>query len=271
MFEELKALLEKIVGPESTQNIITACELLSTAGYISHETALDNLLVSIDDVDNQELLDLIVAIVDEYLTTALKEFGMTVGEETKLRIKHQCLFGLITIEKYGDPYTLLNFLQQEVTPEEIISDILGEITSLGSAVFLPEIKTFDPEILNSIAVYLEKEVEEDEVTDVSLQRTRFSKFNRVYENSIAAQLVNNGQQLGSDFDQLIISNSDKLSELENNPKELAAELLGLFTISNKDNTNIMGLLGEVLEDYARNINVVSKARDYLVKYMKELF
>lgn len=271
MFDELRIFLQNITTPENTQNIINACEILSQAGYISHDSEIDTVLSNIKSSDSNKVLQDLYAVTEDFLLDAVNTYGIIVTEETNIQILTKILEGLLILEDYGDPETLVNYLNQEISSEEILCEVLGEVTSLYTEHFLPHIQSVDVELIDNSKRYMEERLEESEAKDLTLQRDRFKKFRAIYNDSFAEHALREGCTLAMPLDTLILNFNEQLSLLENNPEKLAYEILSLYLISENDNTNIMGLVGEILEDYAKDINTVTKARDFLTKALSRVF
>lgn len=260
MLERLHSYLGDITTPENQTTLTDACRLLENSGIHSHYIDLEAIFGALDNYETETNLQDIYSLLVEYVETAIREFGLHLQEGIALPALNQIFQCLLTIPNFGDPDAILLILEKEVGVEEKVCDIFELVSPLKWYDFAPYITYVNPALLERVDGVVSANLPpEEERVDVSKYRDRWVSFKSTRMAPVAENLIYQGYRLGSDLDELLEGCADRLGELENSPPELAHEVVGILLISNTANSALAQKASELLEIYAKDVNVVTKA------------
>lgn len=271
MFDELDSYLGVITTPENQRLLITTCELLAQAGIISHESDIETILRTGDEhTTDDNLLDLF-SLLTEYATNTIGKFGVVVDERMPLGILNKILEALMVIPDYGDPEMLLSILQSELSSVEKLCDVFSEVTSLSWGDFAPYVEDVQPAFLPRMEEVVEGNIPPEGASeDVELYRKRFSALRDYDPQSLSHTVIREGFRLKSPLSTLVGRFHDDLDEMASQPTVLADGVLSLLLISDTPDEQLLSMGEELLEDYAKDINVTTKAHGAFLKLLGEV-
>jgi hypothetical protein len=268
MFDELEQYLSVTTTPERRAQLIEAAKLLYEAGIRAHESDIERVLRMADQFTTDDNVQDLFSLLTNYSERTISSFGLYVSEVVPLGCQNHVLAGLLTIENYGDPEYLLGIAQREDTAEEKIIDILDAVTPLGWANFAPYIDQVSPALLQKIETSLVENLpDEEERPDLSLFRQRLKRHNDLVGEGTATAMIRNGVALGSKIEVFLEGAEESLIELEKTPEALANELVGILLATNLPNSELREMAKSVLEDFAYDINFVTKAHGFVIKQL----
>lgn len=268
MFDELEEYLSVTTTPERRAQLIEAAKLLYEAGVRAHESDIERVLRMSDQFTIDDNVQDLFSLLTNYSERTISSFGLYVSEVVPLGCQNHVLAGLLTIENYGDPEYLLGIAQREDTAEEKIMDILDAVTPLGWANFAPYIEQVSPALLQKIETSLVENLpSEEERPDLSLFRQRLKRHNDLVGEGIVTSMIRSGVPLGSSVETFLEGAEDSLIELEKTPETLAKELVGILLATNLPNSELRETAEALLEDFAYDINFVTKAHGFVIKQL----
>lgn len=271
MFDELDFYLGSITTPENQRLLIRSCELLNQAGILSHESDIEQILRTADNHTTEDnLLDLF-SLLTEYLIKTIEQFGLGIEDSVPIKALNHILDSLLILPNYGDPEAVLGALEEETGVEERICDIFSIVSSLRWHDFAPYITSVTDALLPRIAEVTEQNIPPEEPgEDISFYRERVQKLRRHNPNAFAHQIVREGFRLATPLNALVGRFHDDLDQVESKPKELADLVLNILYVSDTPSDAILSRGEELLEDYAKDINVTSKAHTAFLSLLKEV-
>tara|TARA_B100000929_G_scaffold275393_1_gene249274 strand:+ start:3209 stop:4033 length:825 start_codon:yes stop_codon:yes gene_type:complete len=271
MFDELDYYLGSITTPENQRLLIRSCELLNQAGILSHESDIEQILRTADNHTTEDnLLDLF-SLLTEYLINTIEKFGLSVEDSVPIKALNHILDSLLILPNYGDPEAVLGAIEDETDVEERVCDIFSIVSSLRWHDFAPYITSVDEALLPRIASVTEQNIPPEEPgEDISFYRERVQRLREHNPDAFAHQIVREGFRLGTPLNTLIGRFHDDLDAAEAKADELAEKLLNIIYVSNTPSASVLSCGEELLEDYAKDINVTTKAHTAFLRLLKEV-
>jgi hypothetical protein len=235
-YDYLKAYLDVTTSPEQSDVLIQACTLLHDAGVSGHDYALEQELALGDDSDTSTTLQSIYNCINPLMHIVIANFGITLVEEANLSQLVDILNGLLLIDNYGDPVTLVNLCDGLNNPEEALSDILTYVGALSAGEYLTLIESVNPSFLEKIVETLQSNnhgMDDDEPQPLQeaadYARLRLRSYVSSFPVTLAKVAVVNGMRLGLPFDLTIETQVDQLGILM--PDQVPNAVLGLALAS----------------------------------------
>jgi hypothetical protein len=269
MFEELRTYLLTITTPENTEILITACNSLEEIGILNHSFDLEQIMHSANEYSSEDNFTAIYELIQEYLITTLLQFGLEVKPNSNVEILNSILEAFILMPEYGDPVALLQILEQELQPEELFSEVIAYVTNTTWQLYSEIITSCNPALVTRLNTVLSENVAIEEPVDISSEREWFIAIRRDYNPTIASLAIQNGFKLKSPLERLMAYSREFLIEFEANPEGLACECLGILALSNIPLAEYSATITELLEHYAKDINVLTKANLFFNKLLAE--
>lgn len=271
MFDEMEAYLSNTTTPEHRAALVEAAELLVKAGINSHESDIERVLRMADQFTTEDnILDL-YTILTNYLDSTIQSFGLTVSDEVPLNCLNHLLSGLLTIANHGDPEIILTLCQREESPEEIITDILDEVTVLSWSNFAPYVDQVSPALIRRIELIVSENLPpEEERKDLTLQRKRLGSLVDRFPDLMVMRVIREGTPLGAEVGVYLELLEEDLVELEAKPDELAREVAGILLASDQPSSELREMGSDLVEDLARDINFVTKTTLPMTKLLGEV-
>lgn len=270
MFEEIELYLRSITTPENVEVIMKAKENIELAGIISHELDLETILRTADQHESEQNLLDIFAVMSSYVEKVINEFGLYVNEAIPLSILNHVLESLLLIADYGDPEGVLTILNSDSDPVEKICDIFATVHALQWHDFAPHVVKINESLLERIEEVCLVSLPVEQEEDIDKYRNRVNRFRDRFQGSFAYIALSDGFSLKTPLETLIGRYNEELAELETKPDELTKAIMGLVVVSNVKDEDIQKEAFLMLEDLAKDINVVTKATP-LLKELVESF
>ncbi len=268
MFDELEEYLSHTTSPERASILMEAARLLFDAGVRAHESDIERVLRMADQFTTDDNIFDLFSLLTNYSERTIASFGLIISDEIPLGCQNHILSGLLTFENYGDPDFLLGILQKEEDIETKVSDLLDAVTPLNWANFAPYIDHVSDALLLRIEeVATENLPVEEERKDLSPFRDRLKRHTDKNGEGKAVELIRQGVTLGSAIETFLEEAEATLGDLEAQPDALAKELVGLALASGLPDNELRVMVSELVEDFARDINIVTKANDAAIKYL----
>ncbi|MBE0438196.1 MAG: hypothetical protein IBX57_00320 [Gammaproteobacteria bacterium] len=261
MLAELELYIREVTTEGNQQVITQACESLEKLGVVEHEDEILNLMSTKENLDSQSFILNIFNILTSYLSDSINAFGIELEDENvNLKGLTYILKGLLTLPDYGDPFSVQTILMKERSCTEKLVDILGEVHSEPWYFFAPLISTVSEELVFRVEKIIEKNIgEEEEPHDLSIYRERFKIHKEGKGLLKAEELIQEGIRLKTPICYIQELTDDYLNTLSKNDVKLAVEIKGLVLISDTADDKVTAKVRELLEYYAEDINVLTKA------------
>lgn len=271
MFDELDMYLGNITTPENRAAIMRSCEALEKAGVLSHESDIEQILRTADNHTTENNLLDVFSLLTEYLGFTIQQFGLTVEEGIPLSILCHILDGLLDIPNYGDAGAIHSALEQELDAETRLCDVFSIVSSLSWHNFTPYITQVSETLLPTIEESIRENIlPEEPVKDIQFYRQRVNNLRTVDPDTLALSIIKEGFRLATPLNALVGRFHDDLDELENQPTSLAGAVLAILYVSDTPNDALIETGGDLLEEYAKDINVTTKAHTAFTRLLKEV-
>lgn len=271
MFDELDYYLGSITTPENRQVLMDACRLLEKAGILSHEADVEQILRTADQHENFSNLQDIFALLSEYMESTINQFGLQLTENIPVSALNQILDSLLILPDFGDPEAVLRVIEEEISVEEKVCDIFAIVNVLSWSDFAPYIMQVSPSLMARVVEVTDANLLPEEASeDVSKYRERFNAWRDMYPDTLALTIIREGFRLKTPLTTLVGRFNENLEVLEGQPNALAETIIGLMVVSDLETSEFINMGGELLEDYAKDINVTTKAHAHFTQCLKEL-
>lgn len=271
MFDELDLYLGNITTPENREAMMQTCFSLERAGIASHESDIEQILRTADDHSTENNLLDIFSLLSEYLSNTIEKFGLSVEESVPLSVLCRILDGLLNIPEYGDPESLLKTLEQDVDDETRLCDVFSIVSSLSWYNFTPYITRVSDNLLPKMEEEINKNVQpEEDNVDVRLYRDRVNRLRRHNPDTLALTIIQEGFRLATPLHTLLGRFHDELADVEDRPETLANYLIAILYVSDTPSEKMVEKGSELLEEYAKDINVTTKAHTAFTRVLKEV-
>lgn len=271
MFDELEFYLGSITTPENQRLLIRSCELLEKAGIHSHDSDVEQILRTVDDhTSDDNLLD-IFTLLTEYLVSNIEEFGLRIDDAVPLQALNHILDSLLILPDYGDPEAVYAVIEQELTDTDKLCDIFSIVSSLRWHDFAPHIDDMSEALIPRITEVLQENIPPEEpLKDVSFYRDRVKRLRAHDPEAFSHSIIREGFRLGTPLETLVGRFHDDLDASERQPEVLANKILNILYVSDTPDDCVLAEAERLLEDYAKDINVTTKAHTALLRLLKEV-
>ena len=259
MLEELQEYLKSITTPENTEILIGACKQLEGIGILNHHFDLEQILMTASEHPTEDNLGDVYTLIQEYLEETLLQFGITLKPNANVEPLTQVLQALATLPDYGDPDALLVILEQELASEDTLCDLLGILTPHEWSVYADIIQSVNPALISRLKdVLTENRLPDLATPELYKERLYFLAVKETLHPQIALLALQEGARLKSPLLQLVNKYHSTFQQYETNPIGLANEVLGILALSDTPQENFLHRGGELIEAYAKDINLVTK-------------
>lgn len=266
MFYELERFLTDITIPENVTALDRAYNLLSDNGISAHEQELNELIALADNFESGDLLLQIFNILKERLIDNCQLMGVFINNEISLDLASTTFEGLINLTTSFDVQTILTIISSGLNNEETLATILQIMTGIPTHQFLEYIDEVKDALIERIEVLLSDINEELELTmdDTEEVRNTFKEYHSKLNFDISSNMLRDGYSFKTPLELLLNNANEELSDLSSKPNELVKELFGILLMSDLagDKENVVSKLLESIEDYAADINIVTKAHGF---------
>lgn len=280
MFELLSGYLDVTATPEQRTTCLQACKVLSDIGLSDHEFQINQELEISDQSSGDFLINLVEGILKPIYRNQLKEFGITLNEDTTLEQYVDVLNGVSKIDNYDDLATVYTYCDSSDGPVAALADILPLVGRYKSDDYLSFIDNVSEDLIDRIASLYEDTSEVDPIPEpitVARARIRFTRFlaspNTKLDpetiQPIAVQLLNNGGRLGLPFTVLLETYLATLAGF--NAARLAIELVALGAISNLEDNELKPALSKVIDLLGLELSTVTAADISVNKLLPQVF
>jgi hypothetical protein len=255
---EIQDALSSLIPPEQMQIISDVVDTLLEKDYGLALDELNQVLMMADDMADSSML---VARVQDILTYAmnycLNDYGITLGEDASLKLRHDIYKTLIYIPHYIIPDDLAHIFNSDYDNQETIAQIVPYFTDHPADVALEHIE----EVSDNIIGYLRESINarlktQGEYVGGRVDADRVKVINRLLHTnepgkfSMMVELANAGVRVGRPYEELINLSFEQLEG--RNPVEAAAQMVGLAFFSDLPIGGIWRQIDTSLDDYTDN-------------------
>ena len=270
MYEELEEYLNNITTPENVIVCQKAFETLERANAFSFQTDLDTVLSSGDNFPNATNLEDIFGIFEENIDLKLTEYGVGFVPETPLETRCEALDALLVIPEYGDPTPLVKIAETDDDASSKLSDMLAVVSPYPSHSFEDCLDYISPTLIIAMGQQASDNLDPDGPSqDLDFIRERFTRFRQAYPDTLGQKVIEDGMGLGVSVGMLLTRHDTDLDAFDKDPKGLAKNALSLVLISDTSDDDVYKATQDLLENYADNLNVTTKAHDALLALKNE--
>jgi hypothetical protein len=277
VFEELQIYLKHTTSPEHASIFINACKTLEENGIRSVGDYLEEFMATMNTRSTDETLQQLNNLLITQYEIALNQFGIfLVQEELRLKTLTGILDGVIKIENYDNPMTIMDICQSDSDPEEKLVEILELTTSLKWDDFLNQIEGVNTNLIERIIETLPIIEENEEVPKTeTFILNRVKRLMELYPKLWMLEEVDEGCIIGQDIKPYIDKFDKRLEEntIENKPSvnQIAVEYLGYILLSNVPNEKIADVGKELLEESISDAVLLSKVSLEIDKILTQIF
>jgi hypothetical protein len=276
-YSHLQAYLETVLPPIQVTVIIESFELLHRCGIDGQDYQIQQELALAEDGDNNTTIQSIYNLVTPLMVQTLAQFGVTCTGEASLDDMRDILNGLVDLENYGDPITIIQFCDNADGPEEGLSQILPFVGKGTVGHYLHVIESVNPKQLERIEAVCQGNLQEAPGNSELLDeiRNRLNKFTRAVgaETFMVVHDIRGGQRLGLPVVNYLEPHEEELRQYATDKKNLTGlvhQILAFVLASNTPITLVgevtMNEIDELIEDKAW----LSTADVALVSLLKDL-
>jgi hypothetical protein len=253
--------LSDATTPEVKEAIRQAHELFDSYGLDTYEPGFEEILMTGDNVDTGETVNLIMQLTKSLQHQTLERQGVVISEDATITQLNLFLRGLRLMPDYDNPSALLGLLSMSTGPKEIVAEVMALVTGTSPDEFFMLVLNVDPNLLELMVENLDQiSVDEDPETIV-LKRNRVAQYKEFIEISgieqlKVAYLLDHGMDVGHPFTVYLNVIGQDFEEMS--PVEVANELVAMCVISSDANENPRAAISEHLEQYVSDINKITK-------------
>lgn len=271
MEEELRTYLLSVTTHESTDLYMLAMKAFEQLGYTDHIPDISIMLENREYYSNETVLEDLYSTFVIHIEEVFATIYIETNDELTLEIGTKLLSGLKGIEQYGFPEHLLNFINEEATPEESFADIISVIEIIDPIIILSKLKRVPEEFIERIKNLLEKKIldETNVIDNIESIQSRTKFFLETYNETLGYSLIKDGNKLGSKLETLVEKSNENLVLLENNPAMLALNILSIVLMSSVTTESIYKESILIAEDFSKDINVLTKVTLEIKKLLGE--
>lgn len=255
---EIQDALSSLIPPEQMQVISDVVDTLLEKDYILALDELNTVLMLADDMADSSML---VARVHDILTYAmnycLNDFGVTVGVDAPLKIRHSIYKTLIYIPQYIMPADLARIFECDYENPETLAQLVPYFTDHT----VDDVAEHIEEVSDEIMTFIRKAIDErlavqSEYVGGRIDVERVKVINRLMSSnesgkfSMMLELANAGVRVGRPYEELINISFEQLES--RNPVEVAAQMVGLAFFSDLPLGGIWRMIDTSLDDYTDN-------------------
>ncbi len=267
---QLDAFLELSTTEENGKNILESFELLTELGINEHETKVALILSDLDEVDVGDNLLKIYNILRDELLDLSKRFSIIIDGTAPLEIVTKIISALNILPNYGDIDAISSILQEEQSSHNSLCDLISLIEDIqweDAAVYITDVSD---SLLDTIRVTIQSLEEVDEPRDIDFILKRVRKFRDRHDPRLFNEALRDGVRLGTPFKAVLEQFEEAMFDFESLPEGLGLELWGLVLMSDLEDKELVPMAVSLCEDFAVDINVVSKATAYVTKLSQEV-
>lgn len=272
MDQQLSDALSSVASPGVYDQLETAFDTLTRLNQVTFEEDLEQILHIWDERSGHDNLLNVLSVLEGHVDRVTEQFGVQVNEETDFATRVEILNILSFLPDYGDAALVFNICSRESAPEERLAELMAAIDARPNKLFnyLEALEWVNPALIEKLQQLTEEQLEEPGQDVHEKQRAQFNAYRRGRE-LFAEIALREGFGFGTELDLLIDRFADELEIYEGRPDSLVRQFLGLLLLSNRWSEDYKTVGEEYLEELARDVNVLSKARMVLADKIKEVY
>lgn len=271
MYEEVRETLLALCTPEYANQVLKACQRLNDAGLVTNEDGLLRLLEISENIDHGQLVTDIHNTVLDHLEEALDGFSVGFQDGTPLGVLSGALEAMLTIPNYGDPQGVVNRLQSDESPEEMLCELMGLTSDLTAEDYLQHIVRFSPSLLEEIERQANAQViETPEDDNKDFIRTRLRRYVAHHPGTLIDHIIRDGHPLGKSLVFYVEQGEESLEATKHDPEKMAVDIVGLTLATPVEKAGLQQLLDIELEDIVTDVNLLTKVSIHFNKLLAEV-
>lgn len=244
-YSHLKAYLDPLMPPMQVDNIIDTFQLLLDSGIDGHDYAIEQEMALAEEADTSIFTQSITNLAVDSLLDSLHKLGVTPVENTSLYDLHDLFRGLMTLDNYGDPESILQAASNDEGPVIALAEILPLVGRGTVGHYLHILGDVNPSLLERIEEVAKGQQLEQPAYDAQKAveaRVRLMAFAQQVGSDalLGVSLVRAGMRLGMPLEGYLDVGMDKLEEsLRLSPSTLSDKLLSVILASEIDASSIL--------------------------------
>lgn len=246
MAEDFEKTLLAFTTPEYAIILNDAYDLLTDLNYTEHTTAINNILMLVDTVDNSSTLSIIETTLVDFLDDYLAQHEILLLD---IPINEYLPFAemLANFDNYGDPITIMDIVNAGESPEAIVAELLPLFTLVDKDEYLLKIDSVSDSLIDKITEimqikasqlisegYLAESSEDNGRLDIIRERTRAHL--QAIPGSFIKYVIADGSPLAMMPEDYVLGNESILASMSF--VQLNDSLLGICLASDINDTTI---------------------------------
>ena len=203
MSHELLEFVTPLCSPELTDVLSDLDDLLLAYHFNGHDDELQQLYNSAEGRDRETLLDDICVILRTGAYKVLRGMGVELGDDTPFHMIYTVSEALLSFEGADDYEHLLSILDYDLSPDEVLCEILEARTSLTVEDFMVVLKKVEPSLIDRMKSVLrtyEQSVEQARDTKEILEKLNL--YHSEHTDSLSVEALSNGIKPGVSMEDL---------------------------------------------------------------------
>lgn len=247
MSHELLEFISPLCSPELADVLSDLDDVLLKFQFNGHDDELQQLYNIAESRDREMLLDDICLILKTGAYKVLRGIGVELSDEAGFQTILTITEALLGFEGADDYEHLLNILEYDMAPDEILCEVLEARTDMTVEDIMPVLTKVDPEIIGRMRKVLrsyEQSMEEARDTKDILQRLNL--YHSDNQQSLTMEALSCGISPGISMEDLYQVFEEELS---NRPVATAVkDLIGLSILAGVSNESIGDEIQYFMED-----------------------
>lgn len=273
MNELFEPLIERLTTPENAALLFQSVDLLQSAQSTEHVELIDDWVSYYDQMDSFMALNQVFQWLRDHLLTVIRANGVSLLEDTPLRVLNTILEAILALNTHGDVAYLLDAFRVEEDLDECCIELIARSSGLPWTLFAPYIVQCDRVALDIFKKRLQQRHRDGEPIEnteaLNKQRARIKRF--VIENKKPAYaLVKEGARLNSDFHSLVQQHEETLHSLVDQPTEFAHKAIALLLISNLTLSEFDASFKALCDRYLSDLNQTTSAYRAFLQQLKKI-
>jgi hypothetical protein len=275
-YSRLQAYLETVLPKPQVHVMVEAFELLTSAGVDAQDHQIEQELALAEDGESSVLVQSMYNLATPLMIATLENFGIKVNAHVTLAEMTDVLQGLLTLENYGDPVTIMQACDNSEGPIECLSEILPLVGAYTAGHYLTLFEDVTATLLERIESSAKEQYEEPPGGSAETDNIRIRLMQYIGQVGSAVLMVldsvRGGMRLGLPLETYLEPNLATLEAIaRDQPDTLAKQILGFVLATPTATDQIRSACDNEFDSLCVDKANVTKADIALVKLLAELF
>ena len=279
IYDELKNYLTQVASPELVALFDRAVSLFDAMDMEDYMFTFDAVIGETRSGITEEVVDRLIAALDEQLDSLLKQHGVELNEDASLDIELTAMEALLLVQNWEDKQGLSMILDSERSAEEVFSELVSYLRGIQTERFLLNVASVDKALINRIRdEFACSEDEVEPVEEVQQQVDDYQKVRRfnwpcfVKFDKLVRFFGFLNHPFASYLKSFMVEHSAGLTRdtADNVYRNWAEELVTLTAISSEGLSKALPTIRENMSTITTDLNVTTKLDMMIVKILAEV-